>query len=38
LEKAQQAVETISKQLEDMPEIASDIIKSLNSKDNYELE
>ena len=38
LEKAQQVVETISKQLEDMPEIASDIIKFLNSKDNYELE
>ena len=38
LEKAQQAVETISKELEDMPEIASNIIKFLNSKDIYELE
>jgi len=38
LEKAQEVVETISKQLEDMPEVASDIIKFLNSKDNYELE
>jgi len=38
LEKAQKVVETISKQLEDMPEIASDIIKLLNSKDSYELE
>jgi len=38
LEKAQQTVETISKDLEDMPEIAYDIIKFLNSKDSCELE
>lgn len=38
LEKAQEAVETISKQLEDMQEISYDIIKFLNSKDIYELE
>lgn len=38
LEKSQEAVETISKQLEYMPKIASDIIKFLNSKDSYELE
>lgn len=38
MEKAQQAIETISKELEDMPEIASDIIKFLNSKDRYKME
>ena len=38
LEKAQEAVESITRQLEDMPETASDIIKFLNSKDDYELE
>lgn len=38
LENAQEVVETISKQLEDMPEIASEIIKFLNSKECYELE
>lgn len=31
-------MEIITKQLEDMPETASDIIKFLNSKDDYELE
>ena len=38
LEKAQEGVETITRQLEDMPETAFDIIKFLNSKDGCELE
>ena len=38
MEKDQEVVETISKELEDMPEIAYEIIKFLNSKDSYELE
>ena len=38
LEKAQEAIKTISNQLEDKLEIATDIIKLLNSKDSYELE
>ena len=38
LEKAQEAIETISKELEDIPQVATEIIKLLNSKDLYELE
>lgn len=38
LEKAQEAIETISNQLEDKLEIATDIIKFLNSKDSYEFQ
>lgn len=38
LEKAQEAVESINRQLDDMPKTASNIIKFLNSKDDYELE
>lgn len=38
LEKAQEAIQNISNELEDKPEIATNIIKFLNSKDNYELE
>lgn len=38
LEKSQEAVESITKQLEDMLETTSDIIKFLNFKDDYELE
>jgi len=38
LEKSQEAVESITRQLEDMPEAAFDLIKFLNSKDEYEPE
>ena len=38
MEKAQEAIEIIWKELEDTPEVATQIIKFLNSKDNYELE
>jgi len=35
LDKGQEAIETISKELEDMPKVATEIIKFLNSKDSY---
>jgi len=38
LKKAHEAIETISKEIEDMPEVATEVIKFLNSKDSYELE
>ena len=38
MEKTWEAMETKTKQLEDMPETTSDIIKFLNSKYDYELE
>ena len=38
LEEAQEAIETISNELEDKLEIATDIIKLMNSKDSYELQ
>lgn len=38
LEKAQEAIETISKEIEDMLEVATQVIKFLNSKDSYQLE
>ena len=38
LEKAKEAIETISKEPEDMPEVSIEMIKFLNNKGNYELE